>query len=347
MSKIGIALFTFALTGSASALFGQPASGVVPAEEGVRGVRDLETSDEGEASNWELSETYLLLPGDQVRISVQQLTDSYPQDVLIGEDGSVTLPLAGRVEVAGLTLEAAQARVAKRFQRMIHEPHVGITLVKSARVIPISVLGAVNKPGMYKLAGRRTVLEVLALAGGIAQDAGYRVRVSRPVDEGSLNVEGAELDATGEYAQVDLPLLELMEGLEPSLNFEVGPHDVISVPRGKMVYVLGAVQRGGGYVLAERQEISVLEVLALAGGFSALAKKKQVRILRSVDGRPQRREIPVNVKDMMRREGSEVYLQKNDILLVPESGFKKASAAMTHAAAGALPTALLWRFVRQ
>ena len=340
-SIVGIASLTVAfLTVGATA---QTTVGVSPAEEDVRRTQEFRTASEGEASTFEYTETYRLLPGDQVRVSVRELTQSYPQDALIGADGSLTLPLAGRVMVAGLTVNEAQEQVAVEFKRMIHDPHVGITVLKSAQVIPVSVLGAVRSPGMYQLAGPRTVLETIALAGGIDPAAGYRIRVSRPVAQGPLPVEGAHEDETGAYAVVDIPLAGLMEGLNPGLNFEVGPHDVISVPRGKMVYVLGAVERGGGYVLAERQEMSVLELLALAGGLSPTAAQKKVTILRPEEGKAQRTEIAVNVKDLLKREGDEVFLKSEDILLVPESGAKKMGDTLARGLVGGLPTVLLWR----
>jgi len=340
-SILGVLLL--ALGGSPALLPGQVTPGVVPAEEDVRRTLEFKTFTDEEARTMEFTESYRLLPGDQVRVSVRELTQSYPQDALIGADGSLTLPLAGRVIVAGLTVNEAQVQVAKEFKRMIHDPHVGITVLRSARVVPISVLGAVANPGMYQLSGPRTVLEAIALAGGISQDAGYRIRVSRPVEQGPLEVEGARKDESGAYTMVDIPLLELTEGLNPALNFEVGAHDVISVPRGKMVYVIGAVRRGGGFVLAERQEMSVLELLALAGGLESTAAQKRVTILRPQSGGARRSEIPVNVKDLLKREGDEIYLQSNDILLVPESGSKKAASLLARSVMGGLPTVLLWR----
>lgn len=321
----------------------QTPGGVVPAENSVRRIVEFKTVSDEEAARPEYTESYRLLPGDQVRVSVRELTESYPQDALVGADGSLTLPLAGRVLVAGLTVNEAQVQVAEHFRRMIQDPHVGITVLKSAQVIPVSVLGSVRTPGMYQLSGRRTVLETLALAGGISQDAGYRVRVSRPISEGPLEAPGAHRDESGKYTVVDIPLAELTEGLNPALNFEIGPHDVISVPRGKMVYVLGAVQRSGGYVLAERQEISVLELLALAGGMTPTAAQKRVSVLRPREGSAQRTEIAVNVKDMLKREGDEIFLESEDILLVPESGAKKFGETLTRSAVAGLPTALLWR----
>ena len=334
---IAVGLF---LVGS-SALPSQVTPLVEPADETVRKVRDFHTAEAAPAAEFDAS--YRLLAGDQVRVSVREVTQLYPQDALVGEDGSITIPLAGRVPVIGMTIEEAQGQIAEQLKRMVHDPHVGITLLKSARVVPVSVLGEVAKPGMYQLAGPRTIMEVLALAGGITPDAGYRVRVSRPVEQGPLEIDGVEVDSTGAYTLVDIPLLELTEGLEPGWNIQIGPHDVISVPRGKMVYVIGAVGRGGGYVLSERQEISVLELLALAGGLGPTAAKKRVTILRSVEGQPRRTEIPVDVQELLDREALEVYLQSNDILLVPESGSKKTMTALVNATAFSLPQALLWR----
>ncbi len=121
------------------------------------------------------------------------------------------------------------------------------------------------------------------------------------------------------------------------------PHDVISVPTGKMIYAIGALQRAGGYVLSERQEMSVLELLALAGGVAGSAAKKKARILRPKPGGSGREEIEVDIKDIMKNEGADIPLYSGDILFVPESGSKKVLTTVIAAGVGVGSGVALWR----
>src|SRR5690606_32891886 len=99
--------------------------------------------------------------------------------------GSIRLPQYGRVSVTGLTIREAEAAIKDKLQpyfRML-EVTVGIAEYGSR---PVSVLGAVNKPGVYHLKGPQRLVEVLSVAGGPRQDAGYRVTVTRRASEGNI-----------------------------------------------------------------------------------------------------------------------------------------------------------------
>ncbi len=289
--------------------------------------------------------TYRLGPHDTISVSVLELEEVSVTSLRITPDGLVALPLVGRMAAAGMTIPELETKLTEELRRMVHEPHVTVGLV-GVRSRPVTVLGAVKSPGIYQIEGRARLLDVLTMAGGLREDAGYRIRVSRRIEHGDLPLPQAHRDAGGAFSIADIDARELTEELDPAANVELCPNDTVSAPKGKMVYVLGAVLRPGGLVLAEREQISVLEVLALAGGLTSTAAKRRAKILRSVEGRVRREEIDVDLQSILKTEGRDVSLESEDILLIPESGGKKAAAAASAAALSTLPTVALWRLIR-
>jgi polysaccharide export outer membrane protein len=138
-----------------------------------------------------------------------------------------------------------------------------------------------------------------------------------------------------------------MTGEVPHGNIQILPHDVISVPRAELVYVIGDVKRSGGFVIGESESMSVLQVLSLAEGMNSTADKRRVKILRPIAGVGRRAEIAVDVNAILQGKTQDVALNGDDILFVPGSATKKASqrALETAIQAGsALVTGLLiWR----
>jgi polysaccharide export outer membrane protein len=214
-------------------------------------------------------DAYVLGPDDALRISVLEAPESSTERMLIDSEGQITLPMTGRFQAAGLPVRDLEDEVRRRFTPYIHEPHVSVSLV-APRAQTVSVIGAVGKPGVHSIRGPTPLVEVLSLAGGLREDAGHRIKISRttagplpPFVEGSDNASVAEVDVKA-----------IMEASNPAQSIMVLPHDVVSVPRAEMVYVIGAVERSGGFVLEEREQISVIQALSLAGGTTGIAAPK-------------------------------------------------------------------------
>jgi len=332
------------------AALAQAPAGVQPAEPTV--ALPAVSADSPGAAEWQASGlstqselSYRLGSGDQITISVVELEDLQAQQMRIGSDGIVGLPLVGRVQAAGYTVKEFTLLLEQKLKQYVLEPHVAVNVVEF-RSQPVSILGAVNAPGVHQLQGRKTIVEILSQAGGIRQDAGYQLRVTRRAEYGQIPIPGAEFDPSGEYSVADIDLDELTEGLNPAANIQIMPHDVISVPTGKMIYAIGALNRAGGYVLSERQEMSVLELLALAGGIQDHAAKHNARILRPKPGGAGREEIVVDIKDIMKNEGADIPLYSGDILFIPESGSKKVLTTVVAAGIGVGSGIALWRLGR-
>ena len=286
--------------------------------------------------------TYLLGPDDQLEISGPELTDSGNKPVRIDGDGNIQAPLVGRVHVSGLTVQQAEQELDKVLSAYIRQPQVVVS-VAEVRSQPVSILGAVNAPGVHQVQGHKTLLEMLALAGGIRPDAGYSIRITRKLEWGCIPLPKAELDASGRFSVAELNLKRIMEAKNPEENIQIFPHDVISVPKAEMVYVIGEVRRSGGFVLGEHQSISVLQALSLAEGLNGAADTRHARILRLKRDADQREELSVDVKDVLGGKKPDVALQANDILFIPGSTGKRAALRGLEAAIQTGTGLAIWR----
>src|SRR5712692_4105653 len=286
--------------------------------------------------------TYLLGPDDQLEISGPELTELANKPLRVDSDGNIEVPLGGRVYVAGLTAQQTEQAVNKVLSKYIRQPQIVVSIAE-VRSQPVSIIGAVNTPGVHQVQGHKTLLEMLALAGGIRQDAGYSVRITRQLEWGCIPLPKAGLDASGQFSVAELDLKKIMEAKNPEENIQILPHDVISVPKAEMVYVTGDVKRSGGFVLGEHQSISVLQALSLAEGLNATADARHARILRLKQEADQREEVSVNVKDVLTVKKPDVPLQGNDILFIPGSTGKKAAFRAIEAAIQTGTGLAVWR----
>jgi polysaccharide export outer membrane protein len=186
------------------------------------------------------------------------------------------------------------------------------------------VIGAVNNAGVHQLQGRKTLVEMLSLAGGLRQDAGYRVKITRELDWGEIPIENARVDSSGKFSVAEVSLKDILEANTPGGNIRIMPHDVISVPRAQLVYVIGEVHKSGGFVLGERETVSVLQALSMAEGLARTAAPGSAKILRSPSGDSQRIEIAVDLRRILSGKDNDVPLRSDDILFVPTSKSKNA-----------------------
>jgi polysaccharide export outer membrane protein len=191
------------------------------------------------------------------------------------------------------------------------------------------------------LRGNRNLMEVIGQAGGLRADAGDTVLITRSLNEGPIPVASAFTDPTGKYSVAHIDIRAVMSGKDPEGNILIKPHDVITVPRARLVYVLGNVTRPGGYVMTENETMSLTQAIALAGGWDHMAALTHARVLRA-DGGPTREQIPANVKKIMENKAPDLQLKPDDILYVPNSMSKVISARGVEAAIGVGTGVLIW-----
>jgi polysaccharide export outer membrane protein len=267
-------------------------------------------------TNDPLRSVYALGPDDQIMIRALDADEISDKTFRINPSGFLTLPLLGRVQAAGLTIEQLEADLTKRLKTYVQDAHVSVTVMEF-RSQPVSVIGAVKNPGIVQLQGRKTLLEVLSLVGGLREDAGSSVKVTRSVDWGSIPLPDAHKDPSGKFTVGNVQVREILEGRNPTSNILICPNDVISVARADIVYVIGEVNKAGGFVLSDRNSMTVLQALAMAGGLGRTAASQRAKVLRGEGA--QREEVPLDVKKILAGKASDVPLRPDDILFIPNS----------------------------
>lgn len=252
---------------------------------------------------------YRLGPNDVISIDVFG-SDDLDQKVRILADGTVSLPLIGRVELDGLPLDRAEARIERilRERDLVLEPEVSI-FIEEYRSQSVSIQGAVQRPGVYQMIERMTLLDLLGEAGGLAGNANQRAMPTIHVIRRS--------GASDERLSVDAS--RLVDDGDTSLDLELRPGDRVIVPQERVyrIYVNGAVHRPGTVEYFASQGITALQALTAAGGPTERAGLSRVYVIRrAADGSEERTEV--NLKKVKRGKESDIDLEPNDTLVVPE-----------------------------
>ena len=290
----------------------------------------LAVSAYGQAGDPAERKTYILGPEDQVTVRVLDLEEfngaggantkefAYRIDLR----GNVNLPLIGRMKVSGQTVEQFEAALAERLKEYLKSPSVTVAVVEY-KSQPISVIGQVTTPGVHQLQGRKTLLEVLSTVGGLRPEAGHQIKITRKMEYGAIPLPTAKPDSTGKFSVAELSIKRIMNAVSPEENIQIQPYDVISVPKGELVYVVGDVKRSGGIVLGDREQMTALQALSLAEGMERNAKGNSAKILRRPANGGEREEIAVSLYDILKGKSGDVPMKPDDILFVPSSTGKR------------------------
>jgi polysaccharide export outer membrane protein len=231
--------------------------------------------------------------------------------VRVNADGTIRLPmLQQHIKAAGLYPEELEKTITQALvsEQVLVDPIVTVSVVEYLSR-PINVVGAVRTPV--------TLLDAITKAGGLAENAGQEILVSRE-----------QLIANGKTSGIvqRIPVRSLFDAVDPSLNLTLQGGDVVRVPEAGRFYVIGNVKAPGAYVIRDTSESSVLKALALSQGLNRYSTDTAY-IYRLEGGTGGKSEIPIHLKKIMDRKSPDVPLMANDILYVPESGGRRATAA--------------------
>ncbi len=288
----------------------------------------------------DLPERYVLGPGDAVSVQVVGMPEFGARPYPVDADGTVGLPLVGRVRAEGLTLAEFERQLVTDLKKQVLQPHV-VTSLAERRAAPVSVIGAVNNPGTQQIQGRKTLFDVLAAAGGIKTDAGSEVTITRQKSEGPLDLPDAYEDPSSGRLTAAVSLHDLVSLTDPKANIVVRPHDEISVPRAQVVYVIGDVKKAGGFTLSQGGSLSTVEALSMAEGFAPNAAPKSARILRKQGA--GREQIPVNLNKVLAGKVKDIQLQAGDILYIPDNTTRRVTTRTLEAAMNTISGVIIWR----
>ncbi|MBI4908798.1 MAG: polysaccharide biosynthesis/export family protein [Acidobacteria bacterium] len=285
---------------------------------------------------------YLLGPGDRVSVSLGDLKEMEIKPAVVEMDGMIQLQHAGRIKADGLSTVQLAREIEARLAKVVRKPQVTVEVTEYASQ-PVSVLGAVNKPGIHQLKGRRTLAEVLALAEGLRPEAGNHLVITRLKTSGAIPLHNSRTDATGEFSTAEVNLSALMEARNPATNIQMRPNDVVTIPKGDIVYVLGSVKKPGGFVLADREAMTVLRALSMAEGLLPMAAVQNARILRSRGAELKAEQVPVDVKGILASRKPDEPMRANDILYIPNSAAKSVGMRALEAGVQIATGVVIWR----
>ena len=267
----------------------------------------------------------LIGSGDLIEVSLYGVPD-FKTDVRVGSSGEISLPMLGTVKVGGLSVDEASKLIEHRLSEkgLFNDPHVTV-FEKEYATQGISVLGEVQKPGIYSLLGSRNLYDAISAAGGTTPKAGSYVLLTHRNDpQRSLRVP-------------------LVTGTPDSMkdNVTVEPGDTIVVSKAGIVYVVGDVRQPGGFAMESGKNITVLQAIALAQGIGPNAALNSAKLVRKTPDGPE--EIPLALKKILAAKAPDPQLQADDILFVPDSAGKSALKRTAEAALQAATGVAIWR----
>jgi polysaccharide export outer membrane protein len=237
------------------------------------------------------SQDYRVGEGDVLKITVYEHNDLTTVARVSGK-GTIMFPLIGEVKVEGLTT----IEIAKRISELladgyIVDPQVSV-FIQEYRSKKATIMGEVERPGLYELRGETTFLELLSKAGGLTRDASSKAIVKRK---------------NGDIVSIDLK--RLIEDGDTSLNITITEGDNIYIPKAGVFYVTGEVKKPDAYKY--EKGTTVIKAITMAGGFTDKAAIGRVKIIRNIDGR----------EVVLEKVKMDEPILPDDIIIVPESFF--------------------------
>lgn len=354
-----------AITGAAGAASAQERAGLIPApqvhsEESTRTFAKVDDPVVAPGLG-----DYQIGPEDLLEVSVLEAPE-LSRTVRVSDDGEISLPLLGSIQAAGLSTKEMQSVLEDLLRRTyMKDPQVSV-FVQEMRSHPVSVFGAVEKPGVYQIRDAKPLIEVLSMAQGLTDDAGDSVIIvrrraqsddrvhaallnSETTDRGSSLSGLASADSgragqpegdTSDTESITIKLKDLLNSSHPSSDVLVYPGDTVKVTRAGIVYVVGEVHKPGGFLLKTNENISVLQAIALAEGTTSTSNRKQARIILADESNGSRKDVSINLDRILAGKAPDPVLGANDILFIPNSSSKAAlhsfaqSSAMVVASVG-------------
>jgi len=256
---------------------------------------------------------YIVGGYDVLDIIVYEEDDLSRKNVRVSADGMITFPLVGRLQVAGTTPSNIEHLIARELEKgqFLLNAHVSVT-VTEYKSKQFMVLGSVKKPGTFPLKARETVLDAISKAGGIdfeqSGKQGVIVRTLFPGTPGQKKIA------------IHIDFETLLEGRNQSANLVLMNNDLLYVAQAEHIYIIGQVKNPGSYPLV-KQNMTIVEAISIAGGFTQIASRNHTRIIRREQGVERVIEIRVDEITQSGRKNKDIQIYAGDIIVVPESFF--------------------------
>ncbi len=255
-------------------------------------------------SNGDTKSDLRLGPGDLIHITVYDMPE-LDQHVRVSDQGNVTLSLIGQVKAEGLSAEQLSQEIARKLREgeYAKRPSVNV-MVDEYTTQGVTVVGEVVKPGVIPVFSSHDLLDILSSAGGLKDTASTEILIRRRWVDG----EPERIQLGRDSKSLSGPIVK------------VNPGDQVIVPLAGIVYMLGDLNRPGGYVMSENGKITLLQALAMAGGSTRTAAENNTRLVRPTPNGYE--EKTISLKDIMMGKEKDIELQPKDIVYVPFSHMK-------------------------
>jgi len=269
------------------------------------------------------SNSLLIRPGDQLHISILDMPEM-EQEPRVTDAGDVPVLGIGNVRVGDMSPAEAAIAIHDHFlsAHYLNHPQVSV-VVEQYATQEVTLIGEVRTPGAYPIATPRPVLDVIALGGGLSELADRNIVVERHGDQ--THPIRYNLSNNAEQAITQQVL--------------VNPGDTVVVPKAGIVYVLGDVNRPGGFSMTNNEsKMSLLEALSIAGGAAKTAKLSHARLIRKVD----HTEVQVSLGEIEKGKRPDFAMEPGDILYVPFSYARNLVITSSAGIAGAAGAAAIY-----
>ena len=262
-------------------------------------------------------------PDDLLALSVYD-SPELTRTVRVDADGNIRLPmLKDPIQVRGMVPSQLESAIAKALTKgnVLVDPIVTVTIVEY-QSRPVNVVGAVKNPLVFQATRPIPLLDAIARAGGMREDAGSDIVVSK------------EVVRDGKPARITqtIPVRKLIDNADPALNVMLHGGEEVLVPEALKIYVVGNVKKPGAYPVRNDEETTILQLLALSEGLTPYSAKVAYVYRRSPGG--TKTEVPVPLAKIMKRKSPDVPLQANDILYIPDNNGKRLTAETLDRIAG-------------
>lgn len=275
---------------------------------------------------------YMVGVGDLLDIRVAD-EDDMTGRYQVTPSGDLELPLLKNpIHAAGLSTfdlsKAIQTELKK--QEILKDPSVTV-FIERGMSENVTVLGQVSRPGTYPIEQTTTLIDAISMAGGLTPTAGQYATVDQHSQQSGVPAGATTAATTGDDSTlqqtdrvISVDLEEIMSGKRPSANLTVRPGDIITVSDAATVYVVGAVVKPGAFTVQDLSSgITVMRAIALVEGTQPTASLGKTIIVRHSTDTKLREEIPVELDKIIKGKAPDQVLEANDILFVPQSGFKQ------------------------
>lgn len=276
-------------------------------------------------------EDYRISPGDTIDIQIEDAPELC-QTFIVTSAGSIDMPFLGKIVVKGLTTAELSKSIAGslREQDYLKSPLVRVT-VKQYNSQTYFIQGSVRQPGVYQLAGRPSLVKLISLAGGLADNHGPLAVILRPrkpaeaAPATSAPDTPDEKDIGDQYDLIKVNLTTIFQYGRFDQNFRISPGDIITIPPANVFYVAGEVHAPGSFQL--KDGTTLRQAIALAQGTTFKAKLDRAVIFRDNPDTGARQEIHVDISDVMSGKKEDLLLSPNDVIIVPNSRTKSFTGA--------------------